>query len=110
MQARRTFNRAPPTEPSEVRPRPQPPGPPGVPGQVGNSCRSRRDETPFGLLTSRDSATVGGKVGQQVPAWTNVAVLSHRPSTLVGMRLRYRYRLDPDPTQRRALAKAFGCA
>jgi len=26
------------------------------------------------------------------------------------MRLRYRYRLDPDPAQRRALAKAFGCA
>ena len=26
----------------------------------GNSCRSRRDETPFRRLTSRDSATVGG--------------------------------------------------
>jgi hypothetical protein len=26
------------------------------------------------------------------------------------MRLRYRYRLDPDPAQRRALARAFGCA
>jgi transposase len=26
------------------------------------------------------------------------------------MRLRYRYRLDPDPAQRRALAKAFGYA
>jgi putative transposase len=26
------------------------------------------------------------------------------------VRLRYRYRLDPDPAQRRALAKAFGCA
>jgi putative transposase len=29
---------------------------------------------------------------------------------LVGMRLRCRYRLDPDPAHRRALAKAFGCA
>jgi putative transposase len=26
------------------------------------------------------------------------------------MRLRYRYRLEPDRTQRRSLAKAFGCA
>jgi putative transposase len=26
------------------------------------------------------------------------------------VRLRYRYRLDPTPVQRRALARAFGCA
>ena len=29
---------------------------------------------------------------------------------LCGMQLRYRYRLDPTPAQRQALACAFGCA
>src|SRR5512132_1521349 len=58
----------------------------------------------------RHENQVGVQRNYAVPACTNVAVLSHRPSILVGVRLRYRYRLDPDPAQRRALAKAFGCA
>ena len=53
---------------------------------------------------------VGVQRNYALPACANVPSLSQRPSMLVGMRLRYRYRLDPDPTQRRALAKAFGCA
>jgi putative transposase len=36
--------------------------------------------------------------------------LSHRPSIVSGMLVRYRYRLDPTPSQRQALARAFGCA
>src|SRR5215217_755090 len=40
----------------------------------------------------------------------NVACLSHGPNMLCGMQLRYRYRLDPTPAQRQALACAFGCA
>jgi putative transposase len=36
--------------------------------------------------------------------------LSHRPSIVSGMLVRYRYRLDPIPSQRQALARAFGCA
>jgi putative transposase len=36
--------------------------------------------------------------------------LSHRPSIVGGMLVRYRYRLDPTPSQRQALARAFGCA
>src|SRR5215217_4317053 len=40
----------------------------------------------------------------------NVVCLSHGPSRLFGMQLRYRYRLDPTPAQRQALACAFGCA
>src|SRR5215204_7297516 len=58
----------------------------------------------------RHENQVGVQRNYAVPACTNVPILSHRPSRLVGMRLRYRYRLDPDPAQRRALAKAFGCA
>ena len=63
-----------------------------------------------GCPVLRHENQVGVQRKYAVPACTNVAVLSHRPSILVGMRLRYRYRLDPDPAQRRALAKAFGCA
>jgi putative transposase len=36
--------------------------------------------------------------------------LSHRPSIVSGMLVRYRYRLDPTPSQRQALARSFGCA
>ena len=45
-----------------------------------------------------------------VSASTVVVVLSHRPHVLGGMLVRYRYRIDPTPTQRQALARAFGCA
>ena len=45
-----------------------------------------------------------------MPTCANVVCLSHRPSKLCGMQLRYRYRLDPTPAQRQALARAFGCA
>jgi putative transposase len=36
--------------------------------------------------------------------------LSHRPSIVSGMLVKYRYRLDSTPSQRQALARAFGCA
>jgi IS605 OrfB family transposase len=39
-----------------------------------------------------------------------VVVVSHQPRILVGMQLRYRYRLAPTVQQRQALARAFGCA
>jgi IS605 OrfB family transposase len=39
-----------------------------------------------------------------------VVVVSHQPWILVGMQLRYRYRLAPTVEQRQALACAFGCA
>jgi transposase len=40
----------------------------------------------------------------------DIVVLSHRPWILVGMQLRYRYRLEPTAEQRQAHARAFGCA
>jgi putative transposase len=40
----------------------------------------------------------------------DVVVVSHQPWILVGMQLRYRYRLTPTVEQRQALARAFGCA
>jgi hypothetical protein len=43
-------------------------------------------------------------------ASTIVVLLSHRPHMLGGMLVRYRYRIDPTPSQRQALARAFGCA
>jgi putative transposase len=39
-----------------------------------------------------------------------VVLLSQRPRILSGMLVRYRYRIDPTPGQRQALARAFGCA
>jgi putative transposase len=39
-----------------------------------------------------------------------VAGLSHRPSIVGRMFVRYRYRIDPTTGQRQALARAFGCA
>jgi putative transposase len=45
-----------------------------------------------------------------VSASTVVVSLSHPPHILSGMLVRYRYRLDPTPGQRQALARAFGCA
>jgi putative transposase len=39
-----------------------------------------------------------------------VVVLSHGPASLIGVHLRYRYRVEPAGEQRSALAKAFGCA
>jgi putative transposase len=41
---------------------------------------------------------------------TDVLSLSHQPTILADMHIRYRYRLHPTPTQRQALARAFGCA
>ena len=43
-------------------------------------------------------------------AVTGAHVVSQRRGILVGMQLRYRYRLEPTAEQRRALARAFGCA
>jgi len=39
-----------------------------------------------------------------------VVSLSQRRNRLGGMLVRYRYRIDPTPGQRQALARAFGCA
>jgi putative transposase len=44
-----------------------------------------------------------------VPAYGDTLSLSHRPVRL-RVCLRYHYRLDPTPVQRRALARTFGCA
>jgi IS605 OrfB family transposase len=52
-------------------------------------------------------------VGQRHRQWDvdeQVDVLSHQPWILVGMQLRYRYRLAPTAEQRQALARASGCA
>jgi IS605 OrfB family transposase len=43
-------------------------------------------------------------------AVTGMHVVSQRRGILVGVQLRYRYRLEPTAEQRRALARAFGCA
>jgi putative transposase len=45
-----------------------------------------------------------------VSAATAIVSLSHRPNILSGMLVRYRYRINPTPSQRQALARAFGCA
>ena len=45
-----------------------------------------------------------------VSSSTVVVLLSHRPNMLSSMLVRYRYRIDPTPGQRRVLARAFGCA
>jgi putative transposase len=52
---------------------------------------------PFSEFTSRATASM-------------VVILSHRLTMLSGMLVRYRYRIDPTPGQRQALARAFGCA
>jgi putative transposase len=45
-----------------------------------------------------------------MPSSAVVAGLSHRPSIFGRMLVRYRYRIEPTPGQRQALARAFGCA
>jgi Helix-turn-helix domain len=54
--------------------------------------------------------TTGSRYFLTETKWAYVVCLSHRPSNLCGMQLRYRYRLDPTLAQRQALARAFGCA
>jgi putative transposase len=39
-----------------------------------------------------------------------VVIVSHRPGSFSCMQVRYRYRIDPTPGQRQALARVFGCA
>jgi putative transposase len=39
-----------------------------------------------------------------------VGLLSHGPGSFSCMQVRYRYRIDPTPGQRQALARVFGCA
>jgi IS605 OrfB family transposase len=62
------------------------------------------------MTVLRHENQVGMQHGNTVPTGADVIISSHRPSMLVGMRLRYNYRLDPTPAQRQALARAFGCA
>jgi putative transposase len=50
---------------------------------------------------------VGADGGQTI---VHLVVVSQQPWILVGMQLRYRYRLAPTVEQRQALARAFGCA
>jgi Helix-turn-helix domain len=50
------------------------------------------------------------RAAHDVAASTVVVSLSHPPHILSGMLVRYRYRIDPTPSQRQALARAFGCA
>jgi IS605 OrfB family transposase len=53
---------------------------------------------------------VGAEGEQTVSTIVDVVVVSHQPWILVGMQLRYQYRLAPTVGQRQALARAFGCA
>jgi IS605 OrfB family transposase len=53
---------------------------------------------------------MGGHPKHRVSTTYPYPALSQGPSLLVGMRLRFRYRLEPTPAQRRELARAFGCA
>jgi IS605 OrfB family transposase len=55
-----------------------------------------------------DEVTAEGEL--TVSTIVDVVVVSHQPWILVGMQLRYRYRLTPTVEQRQALARAFGCA
>jgi putative transposase len=58
----------------------------------------------------RHENQVGVQRKDAVPACANVPVLSHEPSILVGMRLRYSYRVYPATSAGRgALARTFGC-
>jgi hypothetical protein len=50
-------DRCPAGRSSEVRPGPQASRPPVVLPQVRDSCRSRREDTPLRLLTSREMAS-----------------------------------------------------
>ena len=45
-----------------------------------------------------------------MPTSTVILRLSRRPTILVSMQRRYRYRLYPNLSQQAALARAFGCA
>jgi IS605 OrfB family transposase len=53
---------------------------------------------------------VGAKGEQTVSTIVDFVFMSHQPRILVGMRLRYQYRLAPTIEQRQALARTFGCA
>jgi len=63
---------------------------------------------PTPILGHQDQLQV--EPSDDVSAWTVVVSLSHRAHILSGMLVRYRYRIDPTPSQRQALARAFGCA
>lgn len=45
-----------------------------------------------------------------VSTWAVVVALSYGSGSFNRMQVRYRYRLDPTPSQRQALVRAFGCA
>lgn len=45
-----------------------------------------------------------------VTTWMDRLILSPEPGILGAIQLRYRFRLHPTPAQRKALARAFGCA
>ena len=63
---------------------------------------------PTPILGHEDQLHVEGR--DDGSASTVVVILSHRPHMLGGMLVRYRYRIEPTPSQRQALARAFGCA
>ena len=62
------------------------------------------------MAVLRHENQVGVQQETTVSTSANVVCLSHGPNMVCGMQLRYRYRLDPTPAQRQALACAFGCA
>jgi hypothetical protein len=63
---------------------------------------------PTPILGHEDQLHVEGS--DDVSAATAIVILSHPPNRFSGMLVRYRYRIDPTPGQRQALARAFGCA
>jgi IS605 OrfB family transposase len=63
------------------------------------------------LAVARSAIGSGQFEGEQaVSTSVDISVVSYRPCILIGMQLRYRYRLTPTVEQRQALARAFGCA
>jgi hypothetical protein len=93
---------------------PQPSGPlASMPGQFRELLRQRSGRDALEGVDQPGQVGVGedrmAVLGHETK-WACVVCLSHGPSRLFGMQLRYRYRLDPTPAQRQALACAFGCA
>jgi putative transposase len=63
-----------------------------------------------GVPVLRDENQVRVEHEKTVPASADVFVFGHETNYSDDVQLRYSYRLYPDPAQRDALARAFGCA
>jgi IS605 OrfB family transposase len=64
--------------------------------------------TPRRYLVTKTKCTFSAEI--HMPTSTVILRLSYRPTILVGMQRRYRYRLYPNLSQQADLARAFGCA